>query len=196
MKEQCDWWRRKLREVVWSCTRHVDNLLCLWCVEKHHWKPLLVYQLRWGPAGPSFHFPVCETWSVTASVSVKWPKAEERRDKFAALHWKRWLGSISSFSHCSLHRCLNLNFLTSICPPIFNPHCQDLVPIFLISSSTPVLAFPHLYLFPWSFPGGVEPGEDDVEEARGGVVSFPWRGLRLGHAQVLKIYKCSYKPVL
>ena len=30
MKEQCDWWRRKLREVAWSCTRHVDNLLCLW----------------------------------------------------------------------------------------------------------------------------------------------------------------------
>ena len=29
MKEQCDWWRRKLREVAWSCTRHVDNLLCL-----------------------------------------------------------------------------------------------------------------------------------------------------------------------
>ena len=30
MKEQCDWWRRKLREVAWSCTSHVDNLLCLW----------------------------------------------------------------------------------------------------------------------------------------------------------------------
>ena len=46
----------------------------------------------------------------------------------------------------------------------------------------------HLFChFPFFFPGGVEPGEDDVSETRRGVVPFPRRGLRLRHAQVLLI---------
>ena len=51
-----------------------------------------------------------------------------------------------------------------------------------------VLPLTSIYLFchfPFFFPGGVEPGEDDVSEAGRGVVPFPRRGLRLRHAQVL-----------